>query len=52
MNFVGKLNLGDSIQTFYHWLNMLVEKEIGFPFSGEERYHLFTLIPIRRRSWA
>ena len=52
MNFVGKLNLGDSIQTFYYWLNMLVEKEIGFSFLGEERHHLFTLIPIRRRSWA
>ena len=49
INFVGKLNLGDSIQTLYCWLNMLVEKRIGFSFSGERRDVVYTY-PIRRRS--
>lgn len=42
MNLVGKLNLGDSTQTLYYWRNMLVEKRIGFSFSGERRDVVYT----------
>lgn len=33
--FHGEIESWYSIQTLYDWLNMLVEKKIGFSFSGE-----------------